>query len=204
LVIDYLDYFQNDPAETYILESGKPAVELSFRFELDWGPTPDQPYLLCGHLDKVVSFGGELFTLDRKTTTSTLGTQYFKQWEPNNQMTLYTLAGRVVLESNIRGVMVEAAQVMLEKEPNRFVRDITYRTQDQLDEWLRDLEYHLNQAEAYAMAEYWPMNDTSCDKFGGCRYREVCSKNPSVRDQFLGADFHQLPPEERWNPLKSR
>ena len=38
LVIDYLDKFNPDPAETEILEGGKPAVELSFKFELDWGP----------------------------------------------------------------------------------------------------------------------------------------------------------------------
>src|SRR5882724_6689994 len=44
LVVDYLDHFgADDPAETFILDDGKPAVELSFRFELDWGPT--QTYL---------------------------------------------------------------------------------------------------------------------------------------------------------------
>jgi len=38
LVIDYLDHFADDPASTFILDTGEPAVELSFRFELDWGP----------------------------------------------------------------------------------------------------------------------------------------------------------------------
>ena len=38
LVIDYLDHYANDTAETYIKDDGAPAVELSFRFELDWGP----------------------------------------------------------------------------------------------------------------------------------------------------------------------
>ena len=38
LVLDYLDHFADDPAETYIMSDGRPAVELSFRFELDWGP----------------------------------------------------------------------------------------------------------------------------------------------------------------------
>jgi len=35
-VVDYLDHFGIDPAETYIKSDGTPAVELSFRFELDW------------------------------------------------------------------------------------------------------------------------------------------------------------------------
>ena len=36
-MVDYLDHFGIDPAETYIKSDGTPAVELSFRFELDWG-----------------------------------------------------------------------------------------------------------------------------------------------------------------------
>ena len=39
LVVDYLDHFGIDPAETYIKSDGTPAVELSFRFELGWGVT---------------------------------------------------------------------------------------------------------------------------------------------------------------------
>jgi hypothetical protein len=221
LVVDYLDYFADDPAETYIKSDGQPAVELSFRFELDWGPTwtrrefvPElggeaeiisspQPYILSGHLDRVVNFNDQLMVMDRKTTTTTLGSYYFNQWEPSNQMTLYTLAGRIILDSPIRGVIIDAAQVMLD-QPNRYVRGFTYRTEDQLQEWLDDLKYHLIAAENYAQTDYWPMNDTACDKFGGCRFRGICSKSPQVREIFLKSDFVKLEPEDRWNPLKPR
>src|SRR5215475_10234726 len=37
-VIWYLEEFKNDAAQTYIKTDGKPAVEQSFRFELDFGP----------------------------------------------------------------------------------------------------------------------------------------------------------------------
>lgn len=225
LVVDYLDNFVDDPAKTYIKADGQPAVELSFRFELDWGPAagrdavfvanwhgeepvvvgpaPDQPYILSGHLDRVVDFNDQLLVMDRKTTTTTLSSYYFDQWEPSNQMTLYTLAGRIILDSPIRGVIIDAAQVMLDK-PNRFVRGFTYRTEDQLSEWLDDLKCHLIAAENYAQIGYWPMNDTACDKFGGCRFRGVCSKSPQVREIFLKSDFIKLEPEDRWNPLKPR
>ena len=234
LVIDYLDHFgENDPAETYIKADGAPAVELSFQFPLDWGPVATeqtvlermdqlgaagrekpgdpkppiplatQPYLLCGHLDRVVHLNGALLVMDRKTTTTTLGPYYFAQYEPHNQMTLYSLAGRVVLNAPIRGVCIDAAQVLLDS-PNRFVRGFTYRTPDQLDEWLEDLAVLLRSAEAYATAGHWPMNDTACDKFGGCRFREICSKSPQVRPNFLRANFEQLEPDARWNPLKPR
>jgi hypothetical protein len=140
--------------------------------------------------------------MDRKTTTTTPGSYYFDQFEPNNQMSLYTLASQVILDSPIKGVIIDAAQILVDTA--RFVRGFTYRTSDQLDEWLKDVEYWLNLAESYAEANYWPQNDTACDKFGGCRFRQICSKSPQVREQFLNANFTKLEPEERWNPLKPR
>lgn len=209
LIIDYFDNYVNDPAETLILENGKPAVELSFKFELDWGPKAGGlggialPYLLCGHLDRVVTFASDLFVLDHKTTTTTPSSYFFAGFNPSNQMTLYTLAGRVVLDNPIRGVLVEAAQIMLEK-PSKFERAPTHRTQDQLDEWISDLHFWFNLAESYAEAGVWPMNDTACGNYGGCKFRDVCSKSRQVRDIYLKSDFIQLASEDRWNPLKPR
>jgi PD-(D/E)XK nuclease superfamily len=236
LVIDYLDEYRNDVAKTFILENGQPAVELSFKFELDWGPAhqsglrtvevvehepytegeiswdgttvvqqfpTSQPYILCGHLDRVVEYADALFVLDHKTTTTTPSSYYFDNFNPNNQMTLYTIASQVVYKAPVRGVIVEAAQILLDK-PNKFERGTSFRTQDQLDEWIEDLRYWLSQAEAFATAGYWPMNDTACGNYGGCRYRGVCSKSPQVRKTWLSADFVQKPVKERWNPLIPR
>lgn len=213
-VIWYLDKFKDDRAKTFIKSDGKPAVEQSFRFELDWGPeakseyrhsdtkkgkiVPDQPYLLSGHLDRIVTFNDELFVLDYKTVWSFWG----KKWEPDNQMTLYSLASKVVLDTPVRGVIIDMAQV--KEHETIFKRAITYRTPDQLAEWLNDLHYWFALAEQYAIANYWPQNDTACDKFGGCRFRAICSKSPAVREQFLESNFNKLPPEERWNPLRAR
>lgn len=229
LVIDYLDKYKDDPAQTVIRENGEAATELSFRFELDWGPEasrvytdmnevakivkaggevkvpigPQQPYILSGHLDRVVTFNDSILVMDRKTTTTTPGSYYMDQWSPNNQMSLYTLAGQVVLGTTVKGVIIDAAQVLLDK-PNNYVRGFTFRTPAQTQEWLDDLKFWLHSAENYATIGYWPMNDTACDKFGGCRFRGVCSKDPSVRERFLEADFVKLSESEKWNPLKPR
>ena len=88
-----------------------------------------QPYLLCGHLDRVVNYFDDLFVMDRKTSTSTLSSYFFQQFDPNNQMSLYSLAGQVVLNSPVKGVIIDAAQVLMDS--SRFVRHITYRTPDQ-------------------------------------------------------------------------
>lgn len=224
-VVWYVDQFRDDPAETIQIRDETPAMEVSFKFELDWGPeaTRDtgipaflgtdeenegktigmrQPYLLCGHLDRLVTFNDETFVMDRKTSTATLSSHYFDQYAPHNQMTLYTLAGQVVLGTSIRGVIIDGAAVQV--QGSWFQRGFTYRTQGQLDEWLKDLRYWLRQAETYATDNYWPMNDTACDKFGGCRFRDVCNKDPRVRENFLRASFTQKPEEERWNPLSPR
>lgn len=213
LVVDYLDEFRSDPCETLILANGKPAVELSFRWELDWGPGMEglgegerqgmQPYLLCGHLDRVVKYNSDLFVLDHKTTQTAPTDYYFAGFSPNNQVTLYSLAGQIVLDSPMRGVIIEAAQILLET-PNRFVRRPMYTSDQLIHEWLDDLVPVLEKAEDYARAEYWPKNDTACGMYGGCKFRGVCSKNPEVRKHYLAADFIQLKEQDRWNPLKAR
>jgi hypothetical protein len=215
LAVAYLDTFRDDPCKTFILENGLPAVELSFRFQLDFGPrasgpddeanpvAPAWPYLLCGHLDRVVTFADSIFVLDHKTTTTTPTDYFFNQFSPNNQMTLYTFAGKVILDTVISGVIVEGLQVCNEA-PMKFERRPTYRSDEVIDEWLDDLEYHLSNAESFAEANYWPMNDTACGNYGGCRFREVCSRPAAVRERFLKSDFIQLPEDERWNPLRSR
>jgi len=204
-VVWYLDHYHPDPAETVVLANGKPAVELSFRFELDFGPRLGEtlrnarPYSLCGHLDRVVSYNGDLFVMDRKSASSTLGTYFFEKFDTDNQMSLYTLAGQVLLKSPIRGVIIDGIQVAVGF--SRFVRSFTFRTPDQLDDWLADTQRWLRAAEACAVEGYWPINDTSCDKFGGCEFRQICSKSPMVRERFLQAEFRK---EEPWNPLRTR
>jgi hypothetical protein len=145
-----------------------------------------------------VEFSGGFYVMDRKTTGSTLGGYYFDGFNPDNQMSLYSLAGRCVYNTPVRGVILDAAQVAVGF--TRFDRGFTYRTEAQLNEWLRDLGYWLDQAERYAADEYWPMNDKSCHNYGGCPFRGVCSKDPAVRESFLESDFERRP----WNPLEVR
>src|SRR5215469_7459414 len=210
----YLDEYKDDEARTLIWKNGTPAVEQSFKFELTWGPEvkrnergqllPSQPYLLCGHLDKIVVYQDQRFVMDHKTTTWWLSARYFDAYEPDNQMTLYSLASKVVLhqDSPVRGVIIDAAGI--EPEKSTFARGITYRTTDQLAEWVEDLKWHLEEAKRCATEGRWPMRDTSCDKYGGCKFREICSKSPKVRQRFLEGSFVKQAEEERWNPLRIR
>ena len=200
-IIWYLEEFANDPCETVILANGKPAVELSFKMELNYGPSGElggQPYVLCGHLDRVVTLNGGTYVMDRKTTASALGAYYFDQYGPDNQMSLYGLAAKVVYSTPIRGVIIDAAQVAVGF--TRYARGFTYRSDAQLVEWLADTRRWLGLEAQYATDGYWPMNDKSCHHYGGCPFRRVCSKSPEVRQMFLESDFKREP----WNPLEVR
>lgn len=205
-VIWYLEEYKDDAAKTFVMDNGKAAVEVSFRFVLNYGPLTDtliamnmpyeaQRYVLCGHLDRIVSFCDNVFVKDNKTTSAA----WFTNFEPHNQMTFYTLAGQIVLHSPVKGVIIDISEVQINY--TKFSRELTYRTPDQIEEWLNDLEYWLRMSEGYAIKGYWPQNDTACGMYGGCEFREVCSKSPQVREIFLKSDFTK---EKSWNPLQTR
>jgi len=194
----YTEHFVDDPAKTVILDNGKPAVELSFRFDAGDG------ILLCGHLDRVVEWNGSNFVMDRKTTTSTISSYYFNQYTPDNQMSLYSMAGRIILNSPVRGVILDAVQIAVGF--TRFERGMVYRTDEQLEEWLRDAKTYIHRAQDMGEASQidgsaaFPMNDKSCHQYGGCPFRDICGSDPRVRQTFLESNFRRDP----WNPLRVR
>lgn len=192
-LIRYLDKFKDDAAKTIILQDGKPAIEVAFNFELDYGPTEDVKYVLCGHLDRVVDYNDEIFFMDRKTSSYSLNMNWY---HPHNQMTLYTIACKIIFNTVIKGGIID--HIAIQVNDTKCERGFTHRTNDEMEEWLTDLEDWLRLAEFYAKQNYWPKNDTACDKYGGCKFREICAKSPSVRERFLRSEFRQEAP---WNPL---
>lgn len=199
-IVWYLEQFENDPARTIILANGKPAVELSFRFdaEIDSHVSADT-YLLCGHLDKMVELDEKIWVLDRKTSKQQLGDKYFDKYSPDNQMSLYDIAGNLIYQDRpIAGIIIDAMQVGVTF--TRFQRGRVYRSKTMKDEWLKDLTYYLRQAEQYAIDDYYPKNDKSCQQYGGCPFRLVCAASPESRPNLLNGLFTR----RTWDPLITR
>lgn len=192
-IVWYVDHFNPDPLTTVILSDGRPAVEYSFRLELDDG------ILYSGHLDRLVEYNGDIYIQDQKTTGSTVAPYYFEKFQPDTQMTGYTYAGQIVFGLPVKGVIIDAAQIAVGF--SRFERGFTFRTPAQLEEWRTDTLLHIDAIRGYTHEGYFPQNRSSCDKFGGCAFRAVCARSPEVRPQFLAADFEQT---RRWNPLEPR
>ena len=197
-IVWYLEEFRDDNMETYLLADGTPAVELSFAIEID------ETLVLTGHLDKVVKHEDSLFVMDQKTTGSTITPKFFSDFSPHNQMSLYSFAGKAVLQSPVRGVIIDGAQIAAGF--TRFERGFVRRTPDQLEEWFYSTRVTIDNIRLYSEAAdrgaaAFPMNLASCGNYGGCSFRSVCSRSPSVRQNFLEADFTR---ESWWDPLSAR
>lgn len=193
----HLEKFKDDPCETVILASGKPAVELSFTM-----PTglehKGEAFVLCGHLDKLVRMSGFVYVKDIKTTGSTLTGFFFDRFSPDNQMSLYSIAGRVVYAEPTEGVIVDAIQI-----GGTFVRSmrgLVPRTAEQSQEWLDELPHWIGQMIYSAETQKWPMNDKACHHYAGCPYRGICSRSPSAREVETRQGYFK----ELWDPLVRR
>lgn len=199
-IVDYCDRWENDPLVTVIQHNKLPAVEVTFKFPLGLESEQGEEFWLCGHLDRVVEFQGRTWISDLKSTRHEINERYMRQYKVHNQFSIYTLAGQFVLHSKIAGIIVDACQV-LATQPARFKRALVERTEAQLAEFVQGLRVLLRQAESYARANFWPMNERACMEFGRpCEFLEICGRSPGVRAQWLKSDFVK----RHWNPTIER
>ncbi len=197
-IVWYLETFRNVDEKVLVLSDGSPAVELWFRFEID-KITPDgTPYVLTGHIDKIVEFAGEERFKDLKTTKNTMGDGFFNQFSPDNQMYFYAVAGNVVFHKKLAGGVIDGVQVAVGF--SRFRRGYVDITPAQLDEWLVEFQLMLGEAENSARLGHWRKNDMACHHYGGCEFRGICNKDPAIRGKYLRTHFKR----QVWDPTKER
>ena len=193
-IVWYLDQFgEDDTCQTVIMADGAAGVEHSFQLDVDNG------VIFSGHIDRLVEFGGKTYVQDQKTTGTTITQRFFNQFNPDTQMSMYTFAGKALFGVPVAGVMIDGAQIAVGF--TRFERGFSYRDTGSLNEWYDDAMYHVETARHATRENFFPKNTASCGNYGGCEFRHVCSRSPSVREQFLKADFEKQP---RWDPLESR
>lgn len=188
-----VDDLADSPWKTLILANGRPAVELSFNFEAF--TLHGEAIHLAGHMDKIVENAGQVYVSDDKTTKGPIDAHYFRQYTPHNQMSLYALAGKIILGQPVSGVLVRAAQIGVTF--TRFATAQVPRPAAVLTEWLDDAKYWIGQAREFALAEHWPMNDKACY---WCDFKKVCGVSPSHRQAWLEQDFVKF----EWNPCVPR
>lgn len=192
-----VDEKRHSPFQTVILANGKPAVELSFNFP--FFSHAGETISLAGHMDELVEDpDGNAWVRDDKTTKGALNARYFAGYTPNNQMSLYSVAGKIILDRPVKGVLVKAAQLGVGF--TRFATQQVPRPAAVLEEWLEDTKRWITLAHEYALEGHWPKNDKSCGNYGGCPFQAVCAVSPSHRKAWLESDFEK----RQWNPLQAR
>jgi hypothetical protein len=113
-------------------------------------------------------------------------------------MSTYDFAGKVIYQFPVKGIIIDAAQVLVTF--TRFKRGFVPRTESQQDEWYALQGYYYQMASRYAMEGHWPMNLKACGFYGGCPFRPICGKPPEVRDMWLKAKYVK----RVWDPLQVR
>lgn len=192
-IVWYLEHYRDDPASTIIMPSGAPAVELSFRIPLDLGR--DSSIILCGHIDRGVIFNDRLYASDYKTTKS-LTSQFFSMFDLSHQMTGYTVAGKVIFDRPVKGVLIDG--IALQVGAAKFARAPTNRTPGQIGEYFDLLRYATSQARMFYERDFYPLNTAACYF---CLFQQVCSQPPEYREQYLKMHYER---QRGWNPLISR
>lgn len=193
-IVWYFEHFKDDSCQTLILSNGRPAVEHSCKVDADNG------IVISAHIDRVVEYAHNPYIQDQKTTASTISSYYFNSYNPDSQITgTLPFVGRAAFGIPIKGVMVDAAQIAVGF--SRFERGFIFVDDAILDEWYDDTLELILRAQEATRNNHFPRNRASCHKYAGCQFRNVCSKSPHVREQFLKADFEKGP---RWDPLEAR
>lgn len=183
-VVWYAEQFRDDNVRTAVTPDGKPALEI--RFEV---PIPGTAYRFSGRIDKLATINNELYVVERKTTDAALSDWYFDRYSPNTQVSAYVWALSEFLGVPINGVMIEAFQTGVSF--TRIQRGIAHRTRDQIAEFVKNTATLINHAEEYHNTGFFPMNESACMIYGGCKFRPVCERPEQVRPEWLKSDFEQ-------------
>ena len=121
---------------------------------------------------------------------------------------MYLLAGQIVYKLPVKGLIVDAAQVLVGE--SRYDRKLITKDKYQLDEFYKSTVRWVKRIEEAAIdadgledkSEAYPMNETSCTKYNGCQFliAGICSRSPGSRKQWLETGFkHRV-----WDPLMRR
>jgi PD-(D/E)XK nuclease superfamily len=193
-LVGYTETYRDDPCVTLLLPSGAPAVEYSFRVPLDISIAGTDA-ILCGHIDRIVEFNGYNYVTDYKSTKA-ISRQFFSAFDLSHQMTGYNIAGKIVLDKPISGVMIDA--IALQVGGNKFARHFTKRTAGQEAEYLRTVRFAIDAAVKYYEDDYYPMNTSACFF---CDFKDICRQPPEFRERYIKQSFTK---KTGWNPLENR
>lgn len=191
-----IEYSKHYPSETWkvIGMPDNPVIEVPFTLDFgmylpcedhaseDGGPEsptccicdkPREALEYGGIYDMLIDFDGQIFVVDHKTT-SMMGSGYFNQFKPNNQMTGYIWAASQLSGRPVKGAMINAIG-MYKVGKTKFERQITSRSDEEIAEWKMNVYTECCNIQSHKLNGIWPMRTGACTLYGLCEYHSVHS-----------------------------
>lgn len=184
--------------DTYVIyrDKGGPFIERDFSLLVY-----DSPALyieLFGRIDFALmnEATGEVLVGDHKTT-SRMGSEFMNRIKPNHQYTGYVMgAQRCFGLSNenfmVNGIQSKARPLTARGGPPTFIRQITRRTEEDIEEFVEVLRAAVFSFLNYSGGGVWPLGPVdACANYGGCGYQDVCSSPSQMRQSLLESKFQK-------------
>lgn len=169
-----------------------PAVELSTNALF-----PGLHYPYAGKIDRIIKIAGQFFVEDHKTT-SMVGSNYFSQFDLDNQMMGYSMLGWSLIGTPVVGVRINLHATY--KKESKFERQIISYSKERLLDWAANLRMWLERIqEAHRLGRFTRNYKACAGKYGQCPYASVCSMPPRLRARVLESDYIV----KEWNPLET-
>ena len=148
-----------------------------------------EPIQYGGIFDGLIEFGPKVYVFEHKST-SQLGTYYFNQFKPNNQVTGYIWAATQLSGLDVAGAIVNAIGVY-KSSKTKFERQVTTRNKElDIPEWLMNVYDTCVEIKHHERTGRYPQRTPSCTQYGLCEFHQVCTlPNPEHRAKRLEQDY---------------
>jgi hypothetical protein len=172
--IEYCQFFANDGWDD-ILHIEQPVAKTLYE-------DSDLTILYEGRLDLVIRLSNcPILPIDHKTSR-----RRGRPEELSNQFIGYCwLLGVNNLVVNKIGLQKTL------KPQDRFERHTLSYTDAIIGEWKNETIWWVRESLRRKEEDFYPANKTSCDKYSGCIFEEVCKSDPITRDWKLGELFEK-------------
>lgn len=147
-----------------------------------------EPIEYGGIFDGLVDFSNSIYVFEHKST-SQLGAYYFNQFKPNNQVTGYTWAASLLSGKRVGGAIINAIGIY-KSSATKFERQITTRSQQDIAEWLNNVQHTCELIKECERTGHWPMFTPSCTMYGQCEFHNVhVLSSTTERQKMLEQDY---------------
>lgn len=156
-------------------------------------------FIYCGRMDKVAEWvapGFEgIIIIDHKTSAA----KGYLTLKPNAALDGYIWGASQIVGDNVVGAYLD--QVYLYKTKFDFIRELTTRTQKEIElwqiealDWMNQIQIRLNMGTDI----YWPRNTSACRNFGrDCEYKTLCCCKDDGMRVALKNDYYMV---DEWSP----